>query len=148
MPAINRNRETLFTALLDGLVLCMAWYIFTQVKPELTFKIVERDGISIILAGAIHTVYWLIVFSLMGLYKQLYLISRFDEFVKVAKATFIGTLILYFYSTIEGDMLGADRLGSVIVYVLLVGGVITINRFVIRSIQRFYAMRGKDYIGH
>lgn len=143
MPAINRNRETLFTALLDGLVLCMAWYIFTQMKPEITFKIVERDGISLILAGAIHTVYWLIVFSLMGLYKQLYLISRFDEFVKVAKATFIGTLILYFYSTIDGDILEAQRLSSVIIYVLLVGGVITVNRFVVRSIQRFYALRGK-----
>src|SRR6056297_3564532 len=109
LPAINRNRETLFTALLDGLVLCMAWYIFTQMKPEITFKIVERDGISLILAGAIHTVYWLIVFSLMGLYKQLYLISRFDEFVKVAKATFIGTLILYFYSTIDGDIQVKDK---------------------------------------
>ena len=143
MPAINRNRETLFTALLDGLVLCMAWYIFTRVQPELTFQITEREGVSLIIAGGIHTIYWLIVFSLMGLYKRLYLISRFDEFVKVVKATFIGTLILYFYSTIDGDIQMGDRLVSVSIYVLLVGGLITLNRFVIRSIQRFYALRGK-----
>lgn len=143
MPAINRNRETLFTALLDGLVLCMAWYIFIQIKPDLTGYIASREGISLIVAGAVHAGYWLIVFSLMGLYKRLYLISRFDEFVKVAKATFIGTLILYFYSTIDGDLQMADRLSSVIVYVILVGGLVTLNRFVIRSIQRFYALRGK-----
>ena len=143
MPAINRNRETLFTALLDGLVLCMAWYLFTRLKPELTYQIADREGISFVIAGGIHTAYWLVVFSLMGLYKRLYLISRFDEFVKVAKATFIGTLILYFYSTIDGDLQMADRLGSVTLYVLLVGGLITVNRFIIRSIQRFYALRGK-----
>ncbi|WP_340105862.1 sugar transferase [Rhodohalobacter sp. 8-1] len=143
MPTINRNRETLFTGLLDGLVLCMAWYFLTQIKPELTSHIAERENLSIIVAGGIHTVYWLIVFSLMGLYKRLYLISRFDEFVKVVKATLIGTLILYFYSTIDGDLQMRDRLASVTVYVLLVGGLITVNRFVIRSIQRFYALKGK-----
>jgi len=143
LPAINRNRETLFTALLDGLVLCMAWYLFTRVKPELTSDIAMRENLSLIVAGGIHTAYWLIVFSLMGLYKKLYLISRFDEFVKVVKATLLGTLILYFYSTIDGDLQMGDRLESVATYVLLVGGFITINRFVIRSIQRFYALRGK-----
>jgi exopolysaccharide biosynthesis polyprenyl glycosylphosphotransferase len=143
LPAINRNRETLFTALLDGLVLCMAWYLFTQAKPELSNHIAERENLSLIIAGAIHTGYWLIVFALMGLYKRLYLISRFDEFVKVVKATLIGTLILYFYSTIDGDLRMADRLSSVAIYVGLVGGLVTVNRFIIRSIQRFYALRGK-----
>jgi len=121
----------------------MAWYIFIRLKPDLTGFIASREGISLIVAGAVHAGYWLIVFSLMGLYKRLYLISRFDEFVKVAKAAFIGTLILYFYSTIEGDLQMADRLSSVSVYVILVGGLVTLNRFIIRSIQRFYALRGK-----
>lgn len=143
MPAINRNRETLFTALLDGLVLCMAWYIFTVVKPELASHIAERESLSLVVIGACHTLYWLLVFSLMGLYKKLYLISRFDEFVKVVKATVIGTLLLYFYSTLDGDLRMVDARSSVVTYVLLVGGFITINRFVIRSIQRFYALRGK-----
>ena len=143
LPAINRNRETLFTALLDGLVLCMAWYLFSRVKPGLSNQIADQEGVTLIFAGGIHTGYWMIVFSLMGLYKRLYLISRFDEFVKVTKATIIGTLILYFYTTIDGDLQMADRLGSVTIYVLLVGGLITLNRFIIRSIQRFYALRGK-----
>lgn len=143
MPAINRNRETLFTALLDGLVLCMCWYMFTVAKPELAAHLVERESLSLIVLGAIHTAYWLLVFSLMGLYKKLYLISRFDEFVKVVKSTIIGTLILYFYSTLDGNLRMADTLSNVVTYVLLVGGFITINRFVIRSIQRFYALRGK-----
>lgn len=79
----------------------------------------------------------------MGLYKKLYLISRFDEFVKVVKATIIGTLILYFYATLDGNLRITNALTSVSIYALLVGGAITINRFVIRSIQRFYAFRGK-----
>jgi len=79
----------------------------------------------------------------MGLYKKLYLISRFDEFLKVVKATIIGTLILYFYATLDGNLMITDTFSSVSIYALLVGGAITVNRFVIRSIQRFYALRGK-----
>jgi len=143
LPAINRNRETLFTALLDGIVLCMSWYLFTIIKPDLTINISNSENISFVVLGLIHATYWLIIFSLMGLYKKLYLISRFDEFVKVVKATIIGTLILYFYATLDGNLRIADAFSSVSSYALLVGGAITVNRFVIRSIQRFYALRGK-----
>lgn len=143
MPSINRNQETLFTALLDALILCMAWYLFTEVKPDLAANIADRENISLLILGGVHTAYWLVVFSLMGLYKKLYLISRFDEFVKVVKAGIIGTLILYFYTTLEPEFQMADTLDSVSVYLFLVGGLVTVNRFVIRSIQRFYALRGK-----
>ncbi len=143
MPAINRNRETLFTALLDALVLCMSWYLFTVLKPDLTISISNSENVSFVVLGVVHATYWLIIFSLMGLYKKLYLISRFDEFVKVVKATIIGTLILYFYATLDGNLRITDAFSSVSIYALLVGGAITVNRFVIRSIQRFYALRGK-----
>lgn len=143
MPAINRNRETLFTALLDGLVLCMSWYLFTVLKPDLSASIASSERITLIVLGAFHTLYWLLIFSLMGLYKKLYLISRFDEFLKVARATAIGTLVLYFYVSLDGNLKETDAFSSVAIYALLLGGTITINRFVIRSIQRFYALRGK-----
>jgi len=143
LPAKNRNRETLFTALLDALVLCMSWYLFTIINPDLTISISDSENISFVVLGLINAIYWLVIFSLMGLYKKLYLISRFDEFIKVVKATFIGTLILYFYATLDGNLLIVDAFSSVSIYALLVGGSITANRFVIRSIQRFYALRGK-----
>lgn len=143
MPALNRNREVLFTALLDALVLCMSWYIFTVLKPELTVNVADRENVSLIVLGALHTVYWLVIYSIMGLYKKLYLTSRFDEFLKVVKASVIGTLILYFYTTLDGSLRIVDTFSSVTSYALLVGGAITVNRFVVRSIQRFYALRGK-----
>ncbi|REL25089.1 sugar transferase [Rhodohalobacter sp. SW132] len=121
----------------------MSWYIFTVLNPDLTINIADRENVSLVVLGAIHTGYWLLIFSFMGLYKKLYLISRFDEFLKVAKATVIGTLILYFYATFDGNLHIVDAFSSVTSYALLVGGVITVNRFVVRSIQRFYAMRGK-----
>ena len=143
MPAINRNREMFFTALLDALVLCMAWYLFTVTKPDLSMSISESEDLSLIVLGIFNFAYWLLIFSLMGLYKKLYLISRFDEFLKVAKATALGTLILYFYISLNSELRITDAFSSVSVYAILVGGMITINRFVIRSIQRFYALQGK-----
>jgi len=132
-----------FTALLDALVLCMAWYLFTVTKPDLSMSISESEDLSLIVLGIFHFAYWLLIFSLMGLYKKLYLISRFDEFLKVAKATALGTLILYFYISLNSELRITDAFSSVSVYAILVGGMITINRFVIRSIQRFYALQGK-----
>ena len=143
MLGLNRNRDIILTALLDALMIGLAWYLYMSYKPGLFEQIVETVHLSHLTVSVLHSVYWLIVFMLMGMYKKLYLISRFDEFVKVVKASVIGTLILYFYSTTTGlfDLQGLSQ--NTIIYLLLIGGAAAINRFVIRTVQRYYAQRGK-----
>jgi exopolysaccharide biosynthesis polyprenyl glycosylphosphotransferase len=83
------------------------------------------------------------VFVVTGLYKKLYLVSRLDEFITVVKATSIGVLILFFIGLI-GDSISIEEQKSLTVFYWSVTLVlIAFNRFLIRTIQRFYARRGK-----
>ncbi|MCG8373052.1 MAG: sugar transferase [Balneolales bacterium] len=94
-------------------------------------------------AGVILSFYWVLIFVIAGLYKKLYLVSRLDEFFRVLKTTIIGGLILYFMLDF-GDRASfeADR-AMVIYYWGFIFGIVALNRFIIRTIQRFYAQKGK-----
>jgi len=143
LVGLNRNRDILLTALLDALMIGLAWFIFVSFQPQVQHNIVERIPITLAGIVALHSAYWLIVFLVVGLYKQMYLISRLDEFLKVTKATVVGSLILYFFITAT-ELFGPQGiLQNILIYFGLILALVTINRFIIRSIQRMYAMRGK-----
>ncbi|MFU8812793.1 MAG: sugar transferase [Balneolaceae bacterium] len=142
MPSLKRNHEAVLTALLDILVLLLVWLVFVWfVCPDCLFVFSSGELLSG-LAFALHTAYWLAVFMVMGLYKKLYLISRFDEFIKVLKGVFIGSLLLFFGVSLLHSTAG-PLVSPTIAYFVLVTSFVSFNRFVIRSIQRMYALKGK-----
>jgi exopolysaccharide biosynthesis polyprenyl glycosylphosphotransferase len=94
-------------------------------------------------AGILIGIFWMFVFVLMGLYKKLYLISRLDEFIAVFKATSVGVLFLFFIGLI-GDSISINEQKSLtIFYWIVVVVLVSFNRFLIRTIQRYFARRGK-----
>lgn len=100
-------------------------------------------NLDFVSAGTILSVYWVIIFIISGLYKKLYLVSRLDEFFKVFKSIAAGGLVLYFILDFQES--GPFQVNSQLIlsycgFTLLVTSV---NRFLIRTIQRFYARRGK-----
>ena len=143
MVGLNRNRDILLTALLDALMIGLAWFIFVSFRPQVQQIILEEIQISLAVVVIAHSAYWLMVFLIAGLYKHMYLVSRFDEFLKVGKASVLGTLFLYFFITATGIFGPQGILQNILIYFVLILLLVTINRFVIRSIQRMYAMRGK-----
>lgn len=140
---LNRNRDIFFTALLDLLVLTLAWYLFTSFRPGLIAQFQATSELPVYVTSFIHAIYWIVLFVVMGLYKKLYLISRFDELIKVSKAIFVGTLILYFIFTTNITDTSGSILSTTMIYLGFVGGLVITNRFIIRSIQRMYALKGK-----
>jgi len=143
LPRINRFREITFTFLLDALILCLAWFLFYITETRMLDQFIERSSFTPLTLGFVHVAFWLTVTSGMGLYKKLYLISRFDEFLKVLKATITGTLILYFVSTLDPRINFQDAISTTAIYFFYVGFCLSVNRFVIRTVQRMYAVRGK-----
>lgn len=143
LPRINRFREIIFTFLLDALILCLAWFLFYITETRMLDQFIERSDFTALSLGIVHMLFWLAVSFGMGLYKKLYLISRFDEFLKVLKATITGTLILYFISTLDPRVNFQDAISTTAIYFFYVGFCLSINRFVIRTVQRMYAIRGK-----
>ncbi len=143
MANTNRFREITFTLLLDALILCLAWFLFYTIESDMLHQFFSSSNYSVVSLGIIHVIYWLTVALAMGLYNKLYLISRFDEFLKVVKATITGTLVLYFISTLDARINFQDAISTTAAYFFFVGFCLSVNRFVIRTVQRMYAVRGK-----
>ena len=143
MFSLRRNRENFFTGVLDALILSLAWYLFYTSEQSILDSYLSSSDFSLLSLGSLHVIFWILVFIFMGLYKKIYLASRFDEFVKVVKATITGTLILYFVITIDSRFAFQDVITTTIVYMGLLGGLMIINRFTIRTIQKIYAQQGR-----
>lgn len=143
MGNLKRYNEVIFTSLLDFLILLASWFVFHWYHNDQLNMILKDAGLNFVNAGVLVSAYWMFVFVLMGLYKRLYLVSRLDEFIAVFKATSVGVLFLFFVGLI-GDSVSIDEQKSLtIFYWAITVFLVSCNRFLIRTIQRFYARRGK-----
>ena len=138
-----RSREAIITALLDFLAVFGSWYTLYTLLDIQGDVFLFVWGITPFTAGLFLSAYWVLVLWVMGLYKEIHLISRFDETVRVAKATAIGTLLLFFFITTRQQSVLLDAKLSTFVYWALTTGAISINRFIIRTLQRVMAQQGK-----
>lgn len=143
MRNLKRYREVIFTSILDFLIVLASWFVFHTYFQELVNMHLRHLKMDFVSAGVLLSIYWIIIFVIAGLYKKLYLVSRLDEFFQVLKSTVLGGLILYFLLDFgENASFEAER-RLVLIYWVFVFGSVAANRFIIRTIQRFYARRGK-----
>lgn len=143
MLKLRRYREVIFTVILDFMVVLAGWVIY-QSYAEVTWEYqVFTDDPNNILNGIHYSAFWIILFVLIGVYKKLYLVSRLDEFVRIAKASFIGVLILFFISGNDQQVTWDVQRQAVFLYGFTVFILMAVNRFIIRTIQKYFAQRGK-----
>lgn len=120
-----------------------SWFVLHAFYPQLMNLLINDFSLDFVSAGILISFYWLAIFVVMGLYKKLYLVSRLDEFVKVFKASLLGALILYFVINQNEVISVSEQRSIIIAYWAIILCLIAVNRFVIRTIQRFYALKGK-----
>ncbi len=143
MSKLKRYREVIFTSLMDFLIVLASWFIFHLFFTESIDMYLRHFNIDLVTAGIFVCLYWILVFVVSGLYKKLYLVSRLDEFFKVFKSSSVGALILYFiWDFGDTASFSVDR-NLVFFYWVFVFGFTAVNRFIIRTVQRVYAQRGK-----
>jgi exopolysaccharide biosynthesis polyprenyl glycosylphosphotransferase len=143
MLKLRRYREVIFTGLLDFMVVSAGWLIYhsyTEVIWEYRLFNIEPEILS---NGLVYSVFWIALFVVTGVYKKLYLVSRLDEFLRIAKASFIGVLILFFVSGNDQQNTWEVQRQAVFLYGFTVFVLMASNRFIIRSVQKYFAQRGK-----
>ncbi|MCH8524291.1 MAG: sugar transferase [Balneolales bacterium] len=96
-------KNILNTFFADVIALTGSWYLFYFVRFELGIIPGEalQAPISLFVPALVICVFWLAIFTIFGLYKDLYLTSRLDELLRVGKVTILGTLILFFVLFID-----------------------------------------------
>jgi exopolysaccharide biosynthesis polyprenyl glycosylphosphotransferase len=128
---------------MDYLIVLAGWFVFHYNYTDSINEILRAYDTNFASVGIVLSFYWVFMFVITGLYKKLYLVSRLDEFFKVLKSTALGSLMLYFLLDISSN----EAFEKVKILVLLYWGftfsISALNRFVIRTVQRFYARRGK-----
>lgn len=146
---MKKLREIAVTLTLDFIYFILAWYAFYILRFELGILADSESAepAQLLLPGIVIAAYWIVIFSIFGLYRKLYLISRFDEIIRVAKITIIGTLILFFILFIDSLGWTAENLATAktvtFVYWLTVFTFAGTNRLILRTIQKIRVQKGK-----
>lgn len=146
---MEKAKEILVTIIGDFLFLMVAWYAFYFVRFELGWFVEPGSAApyALFVPGTVISVYWIAVFGVFGLYRKLYLISRFDEIIRVAKISIIGTLILFFLLFIDNLGWSSDNLHQAkwvtLTYWLIVLFFVSVNRFTLRTIEKVRIQKGR-----
>ncbi len=88
--------------------------------------------------------YWLLIFTFVGMYRTWFAASRFDELSTLFKATFVGIFILFFVIFLDDYISGVASSTRILIFIywglllILVGS----GRLIIRSIQRNLLIKG------
>lgn len=145
---MERRKDVLITLLGDAIAVALAWFCFYYLRFELQW-FGENQTVApalVILPGLIITLYWIAMFAFFGLYKRLYLASRFDEILRVAKISIIGILVFFFLLFTDDLNWNPQNISQAknltLVYWLLIFGLVSVNRLVVRTIQKYAVSKG------
>ncbi len=135
--------QHIITVLIDLVTINLAYiaYYYLRIRCQWIPYNVEPDLIMPMIAISI---YWLIWFSLFGLYKLWYEQSRIDEILTIFKTTIVGVLVLFFlifFDDKPGEVVVHSRL-LIFGYWLLLSVFVTTGRMSLRLVQRRLHLAG------
>jgi exopolysaccharide biosynthesis polyprenyl glycosylphosphotransferase len=140
---MDKRTEKILTILSDFITINLAWLTYFYIR-------IESGWFSIIILPEawvpmlVVYVYWLIVFTFVGMYRTWFAASRFDEISTLFKASFVGIFILFFIIFLDDYLHGVESNTRILIFiywgliVLYVGA----GRLIIRSVQRNLLIKG------
>lgn len=146
---MDRFRDIAPFLLSDALALFSSWYVFYFLRFEWGWmdKGMHVTPPELLVPAVIVTLFWMLIHAIFGLYRNVYLISRFDEVIRVLKVTTIGVLILFFLLFI--DSLGWDRDNLdyakyvTLMYWVVVFILVTTGRMIVLTGQIYLVKKGR-----
>ncbi|MCX7878075.1 MAG: sugar transferase [Ignavibacteria bacterium] len=140
---MSELKEKLFLFISDFITINTAWtvYYIVRIQSGLFPYTIEA---SFVIPLVVMYFYWLIVFSVSGLYQYWFARSRFDEFSSVFKSVSVGCLILFFLIFID-DSFSNTKTGYrfvILIYWIFMILFVSSGRLIIRSFQRKMLEKG------
>jgi exopolysaccharide biosynthesis polyprenyl glycosylphosphotransferase len=127
----------------DAITISMAWvlYYLFRVRSGLLPIGGEPDFLAPMI---VITLFWMVLFFLVGLYRPWYAASRFDELALLFKTVTLGALILFFAIFFDdvGKPTGTNARLLIAVYWGLMLGSVGMGRMLLRTIQRRMLIAG------
>ncbi|HTY57844.1 MAG TPA: sugar transferase, partial [Bacteroidota bacterium] len=134
---MSNRREILVLVIADLITISAGWtlYFMFRVKSGFFEVSAEPDFWAPMVAVSL---FWLLLFFVVGLYRPWYAASRFDELALLFKTILVGSLILFFAIFLDdaGKPTGTNSRLLIAVYWMDVLLMVSAGRMVLRSIQR------------
>lgn len=142
---MSRRTELIVLVLVDALATFVAnglWYRARFSWGWFAEPVYVPDQTMLLPVLVMLSLFWLVVFTFFGLYRERYAASRFDELVTIVKVVSVGILALFFLLFIE--LLDAySARSNVVFYWAAVILCVSVGRIIVRSVQKMLILRGK-----
>ena len=140
---MKKKTEKIFILLTDFITINLAWITFFYVRVQSGwFEIIAQP--DIVLSMLAVYLFWLVIFTFVGMYRTWFALSRFDELSTLFKASFFGVFILFFsilYSDYTSGVQTSIRV-FILMYWIIFFCLVGTGRLVIRGIQRRLLIQG------
>ncbi len=140
---MSKTIEKILILIIDFITVNLAFIIYFALRVQSgLFDLVVMPEFFIPML-AIY-LYWLLIFTFVGMYRTWFAASRFDELSTLFKSTFVGIFILFFVIFLDDYVSGVASSTRILIFIywglllVLVGS----GRLIIRSIQRNLLIKG------
>lgn len=140
---MNKSIEKFLVLGMDFLTINISWILYSYFRMESgLFRVITRPETFI--AGAAVFIYWLLIFTVVGMYRTWFASSRFDELSTLFKSSFVGIFFIFFLILLDDYMQGVSSSSRFLIFIywfifiIFVGG----GRLFVRSFQRSLLIRG------
>ncbi len=140
---MNKKTEKIIILLADFITINLAWVSFFYLRVETGwFKLLVMP--EVLLPMVVVYVYWLVVFTFVGMYRTWFASSRFDEISTLFKSTFVGIFILFFLIYLDDYVHGVESSSRILIFIYwaLLFASTSFGRLFIRSLQRTLLIKG------
>lgn len=140
---MNKKTEKIIILLSDFITINLAWVVFFYIRVETGwFKLLVMP--EVLLPMLVVYVYWVVVFTFVGMYRTWFASSRFDEISTLFKSTFVGIFILFFLIYLDDYLHGVESSSRILIFIywVLLFVSTSFGRIFIRSLQRTLLIKG------
>lgn len=140
---MNKKVEKFLILITDFITVNLALLIFFYFRVQTGwFELIAQP--DVLLAMTAIYIYWLVVFTFVGMYRTWFAQSRFDEISTLFKASVFGVFILFFLILYDDYVTGVNT--SIRFFILMYWAIffslVAFGRLFIRAIQRRLLIRG------
>lgn len=140
---MNKKTERILLLVTDFFTINLAWMLFFLLRVQTGwFELITAP--DFILPMIAIYFYWLLIFTVVGMYRTWFALSRFDELSTLFKTSFVGIFILL--SLIIFDDYSSGSQTSLRLFIFIYWGILLflvgVGRLIIRSVQRNLLIKG------
>jgi exopolysaccharide biosynthesis polyprenyl glycosylphosphotransferase len=141
---MTRKNEILLLILSDFIFVNTAWSVYYLIRIESGW-IPFASPASFVLPIVTVYAFWLLMFSVGGLYQHWFVRSRFDEFTMVFKVVSAGCFFLFFVIFLDDALSNSKVISRFLILIYWILMVISVGggRIIIRSFQMNMLEKGK-----